>query len=37
MAYSQTSLTVIPAALRGQAGAVQGEQRDAGVKEEAQT
>lgn len=37
MAYTQTSLTVIPVALKGQAGEVQGEQRDAGAKEETQT
>lgn len=37
MAYSQASLTVTPVAVQGQAGEVQGEQRNAGAKEETQT
>lgn len=37
MAYTHTTLTVIPVVLTGQAGEVQGEQRDTGAKEETQT
>lgn len=37
MAYIQASFTVTPVAVQGQAGEVQGEQRDAGAKEQTQT